>query len=147
MMISEIHQSFIFKVNPAVEQLRWRVRNICKPIYWMNRQRGQILFESLLSFSVFFIFAAGILYFSLLYHTQLWLHHISYENAVCLYYENKQSYKCLMKTKNLIHQTFPYLKDIKVSFQSGLNYKESIIEGYFPFHTQVIARQSFYARY
>ena len=113
----------------------------------INRQKGQILLESLLSFSVFFIFAGGILYFSLLYHTQLWLHHISYENAVCLYYENKPSYKCLMKTKKLIHQAFPYLKDIKVSSQSGFNHKESIIEVDFPFHTQVIARQSFYAKY
>ena len=147
MMISDVDRFFIFKINPLAKQLKLRVESVRLFVGLIYRQRGQALLESLISFGVFFIFAIGILYFSLLYHTQLWLQHISYENAVCLYYENKQSHKCLVKTKKLIHQGFPYLKDIKVYSKSGLNYKESIIEGYFPFHTQIIARQSFYAKY
>ena len=139
--------SLTFKISHAASLARYKFWNVYPSIYLTDAQRGQALLESLVSFSVFFIFVFGILYFSLLYHTKLWLHHISYENAVCLYYENKQSHKCLIQARKFIIRAFPYLKQVRISFQSGLSYKESIIQAYFPLHTQIIARQSFYAKY
>ena len=135
-----------FKASRKVSYPRktWSTyRSLCL----INKQRGQALLESLISFSAFFIFVFGIFYFSLLYHTQLWLHHVSYENAVCLYYKDTQSHKCLTRTRQFILNAFPYLKQVKISFKSGLNYKESIIQTYFPLQTQIIVRQSFYAKY
>ena len=135
-----------FKVIQKVSKVRriWRTYQF---IYLVSAQKGQALLESLVSFGVFFIFVFGIFYFSLLYHTQLWLHHISYENAVCLYYKNLRDYECSSRARKFIVRAFPYLKRVKISSQSGLNYRESIIQAYFPFHTQMIARQSFYAKY
>ncbi len=145
MEIDQKHKRYL-NLDIKVSQLR-KSWNIYRSLYLIKGQKGQALLESLISFSVFFIFVFGIFYFSLLYHTKLWLHHTSYESAVCSYYESKQSYKCLMQAKKFIAHAFPYLKNIKINFQSGLNYKESIIQVDFPFYTQIIARQSFYAKY
>ena len=138
---------FGFNENQFIDHLRYKIWNVRRFFYLVRGQGGQALLESLISFGVFFLFVFGIFYFSLLYHTQLWLHHISYENAVCLYYETKQAYKCLAQAKKFIVRALPYLKQVKVSFRSGLNYKESIIQASFPLYIQMIARQSFYAKY
>ena len=111
-----------------------------------RKQKGQALLESLVGFSVFFVFVFGILYMALLYQSKLWLHHISYENAVCLYYSEKQN-QCLKKSKKFITHAFPYLSQIKITFQSSFNYRESIVQAHFPPYAKITAKESFYAKY
>ena len=141
-----LHFGFV-GMNQEVDHLSSKIWNIHQSFYLIRGQGGQVLLESLISFGVFFLFVFGIFYFSLLYHTQLWLHHISYENAVCLYYKNVEDHRCLNQAKTFIVRAFPYLKQVRISFQSGLNYQESIVQAYFPLHIQMIARQSFYAKH
>ena len=112
----------------------------------MLEQKGQALLESLVALSVFFVFVFGILYMALFYQSSLWLHHISYENAVCLYYSERQD-RCLKESKKFITHAFPYLSQIKITFHSRFNYQESVIQAHFPPYSKIIARQSFYAKY
>lgn len=111
-----------------------------------GQDRGQVLFESLITLSVFFLFVFGILYLTLCYQTKLWLHHVSYENAVCLYYAQQQS-QCLREAKQFIAQAFPYLRNVQITFQSHLGHQESLIHADFPPHLQISAKESFYAKY
>ena len=112
----------------------------------MLEQKGQALLESLVALSIFFVFVFGILYIALFYQSNLWLHHISYENAVCLYYSERQN-QCLKKSKKIITRALPYLSQIKITSHSGFNYQESVIQAHFPPYTKITARQSFYAKY
>ena len=110
------------------------------------KAKGQVLFESLFALSVFFLLVFGLFYLTLCYQTKLWLHHLSYENAVCLYYAQYQS-QCLRASKKQIAKAFPYLKGVQITFQSHLGHQESLIQAYFPPHIQITAKESFYAKY
>lgn len=112
----------------------------------VHRQRGQVLFESFVSISVFFVFIFGILYLTLCYQTKLWLHHISYETAVCLQYSRSQD-QCVRNAKHLIARAFPYLSQVNITIRSYLSHQESLIQALFPGHILINARESFYAKY
>ena len=126
--------------------LRPKEKKLIKANNHNEGQKGQALLESLIGFGVFFVFVFGILYMTLLYQSKLWLHHISYENALCLYYSERQD-QCLKKSRKFMTHAFPYLDQIKITFQSRFNYQESIIQAYFPPYAKITAKESFYAKY
>ena len=111
-----------------------------------RQNKGQVLFESVVILSVFFLFVFGILYLTLCYQTKLWLHHVSYENAVCLYYAQQQS-QCVREAKQFVARAFPYLRNVHITFQSHLGHQESLIRANFPPRIQISAKESFYAKY
>ena len=138
---------------------KWRVQSNPLAVLYLKRQhkyykyqnsfkdiKGQVLLESLITLSVFLIFVLGILYLTLIYQAKLYLHHIAYENSVCLHY-TISSDQCVRQSKKWISQALPYLNQVRVTFQSYSQHQESFIKAYFPPHTAITAKESFYAKY
>ena len=48
---------------------------------------------------------------------------------LCVYInKNVEDHRCLNQAKTFIVRAFPYLKQVRISFQSGLKYQESIVQ-------------------